>query len=161
MGTERRLVLDTNLLVSRLLLPHGVAARAVDKALAEGVLLASEATLEELAEVLARPRFDRYVSVEDRQQFMRMLGGVVRIVPIRHRIAVCRDPKDDMFLHVALNGDAQVLVTGDRDLQVLRAGFLARHGLSILGPAEFLADGGEALTSGAWPRPTDLDRDPD
>lgn len=142
MGTERRLVLDTNLLVSRLLLPNGVAARAVDKALAEGVLLASEATLEELAEVLARPRFDRYVSLEDRRQFMRMLGGVVRVVPIRHRIAVCREPKDDMFLHVALNGDAQVLVTGDRDLQVMRVGFLARHGLSILGPAEFLADGG-------------------
>lgn len=135
----RRLVLDTNTLVSRMLLPHGVAGRAVDKALAEGVLLVSDATLEELASVLNRPKFDRYVSLEERRGFLRLLGGIVRIVPIRHRVAVCRDPKDDMLLHVALNGDAQVLVTGDRDLRVLHEGFLRNHGLAILSPAEFLA----------------------
>lgn len=138
MSRERRLVLDTNTLVSRLLMPQGMAGRAVDKAMAEGVLLASDATLEELADVLGHPKFDRWVSLEERRQFMQLLGGVVRIVPIRHRVVVCRDPKDDMLLHVALNGEAQVLVTGDKDLQVLHEGFLHRHGLAILSPAEFL-----------------------
>lgn len=135
---ERRLVLDTNTLVSRLLLPQGTAGRAVDKALAEGVLLASEATMSELADVLSRPKFDRYVSVEDRRRFLLLLGGVVRIIPITHRIQVCRDPKDDMLLHVALNGEAQALVTGDKDLLVLADHFGPSHGLQILTPGDYL-----------------------
>lgn len=137
--TETRLVLDTNTLVSRMLLPHGTAGRAVDKALAEGVLLASEATLAELAEVLSRPKFDRYVSLEERRHFLQLLGGIVRVIPIQHRIQVCRDPKDDMLLHVALNGEAQWLITGDQDLLTLSPGFRQSHGLHILSPAHYLA----------------------
>ncbi|MCY0855378.1 putative toxin-antitoxin system toxin component, PIN family [Cupriavidus sp. D39] len=131
---DRRLVLDTNALISRLLVPTGVAAKAVDHALASGVLLLSEETLGELAEVLARPKFDRYVSIADRQHFLRLLGGVARIVPISHRVAACRDPKDDKFLHVALNGEAEVIVTGDADLLVLHP----FHGVDIVSPAVFL-----------------------
>lgn len=138
-ATETRLVLDTNTLVSRMLLPRGTAGRAVDKALAAGILLASEATLNELAEVLSRPKFDRYVSHEDRRRFLELLGGVVRLVSVRHRIQVCRDPKDDMLLHVALNGEAQWLITGDQDLLALAPGFLQSHGLHILAPAHYLA----------------------
>lgn len=140
MRRERRLVLDTNTLVSRMLLPGGVAGRAVDKALTEGVLLVSDDTLAELAEVLSRPKFDRYVSLEDRRQFIRLLGGIARVVPIRHRVAACRDPKDDMFLQVALNGGADTLVTGDGDLLVLSDAFRRHHDLAILAPGDFLRD---------------------
>ncbi|ANB02058.1 MULTISPECIES: putative toxin-antitoxin system toxin component, PIN family [unclassified Ectothiorhodospira] len=136
---ETRLVLDTNTLISRMLVPQGTAGRAVDKALAQGVLLASEETLTELANVLSRPKFDRYVSLEARQQFLKLLGGVVRVVPIQHRIQACRDPKDDMLLHVALNGEAQCLVTGDQDLLILGNDFWQSHGLRILSPADYLA----------------------
>ena len=48
-----RFVVDTNVLVSRLLAPSSTAAQAVDQALAHGNLLGSEETLAELAEVLA------------------------------------------------------------------------------------------------------------
>ncbi len=136
---ETRLVLDTNTLISRMLMPHGTAGRAVDKALATGVLLVSEATLTELADVLSRPKFDRYVTLEGRRQFLGLLGGIARVVPIRHRIQACRDPKDDMLLHVALNGEAQFLITGDQDLLVLSTSFQQSHGLHILAPAAYLA----------------------
>lgn len=136
---EHRLVLDTNTLISRMLLPKGVAGRAVDKALKNGVLLMSEETLAELTDVLNRPKFDRYVSVEDRRQFLRLLGGIARIVPIHHRITACRDPKDDMLLHVALSGEARTLITGDQDLLVLAEGFQRSHGLQIISPAAYLA----------------------
>jgi putative PIN family toxin of toxin-antitoxin system len=132
---DRRWVVDTNVLVSRLLMPGGTAARAVDRALASGVLLVSEETLAELAEVLARPRFDRYAARADRQHFVRLLGGVSRLVPIVHRIAACRNPRDDKFLHVALNGEAHALVSGDGDLLALHP----FHGIPILSPAEFVA----------------------
>lgn len=94
----------------------------------------SEETLQELSKVLARPKFDRYVSIEDRQHFIRLLGGVVRMVPILHRVAACRDPKDDKFLHVALNAEADIIVTGDADLLVLHP----FHGVDIVKPADFL-----------------------
>ena len=131
---ERRWVLDTNTLVSRLLMPGGTAARAVDHALALGVPLVSDETLDELAEVLARARFDRYVSLADRQRFIALLGGVARRVPITHRVQACRDPRDDKFLHVALNGEAEAIITGDADLLVLDP----FHGVRILKPAAFL-----------------------
>jgi len=135
---ETRLVLDTNTLISRMLMPSGVAARAVDKALSEGVLLVSEESLAELAEVLSRPKFDRYFSMSDRREFLGQLGAVVRLIPIHHRVRVCRDPDDDIFLHVGLNGDAKYLITGDLDLLVLRESFSQKHGLLILSPAEYL-----------------------
>jgi putative PIN family toxin of toxin-antitoxin system len=49
------------------------------------------------------------------------------------RTAVCRDPKDDIFLSVALAGRADALVTGDSDLLSLGP----FRGIPILTPAEF------------------------
>jgi len=94
----------------------------------------SEETLTELSDVLARTKFDRYVSRADRQHFLRLLGGIVRIIPITQRIAACRDPRDDKFLDVALNGTAQMILTGDQDLLELHP----FHGIEILSPADFL-----------------------
>lgn len=127
-------VLDTNTLVSRLLVPGGVAAQAVDRALERGILLVSEGTLAELVEVLARRKFDAYVTQEDRRQFIGLLGGVSRLVPVPHGIRACRDPRDDKFLDVALNGNARAIITGDRDLLELDP----FHGVRIVSPAEFL-----------------------
>lgn len=134
MRTDRKLVIDTNLWISRLLMPGGTAARAVDHGLAWGIPLMSEETLAELSDVLSRDKFNKYVSREDRQQFLLLLGGIVRIVLITRRVAACRDPKEDKFLDVALNGEAQVIMTGDQDLLEPHP----FHGIEILRPADFL-----------------------
>lgn len=131
---EQRFVVDTHVLISRLLQPNGVAAQALDLALSRGVLLVSDATLTELVEVLNRPKFDPYITQEDRKEFIRKLGGIARVVDITWQDAVCRDPKDDKFLHVAVNGEATVLLTGDKDLLVLHP----FHGIDILSPNIFL-----------------------
>jgi len=128
------LVVDTNLWVSRLLLPGGVAASAVDHALAWGIPLMSAATLAELTEVLSRSKFDRYVSYRDRQHFLRLLGGIVRVIPITQMVTACRDRDDDKFLDVALNGKAELIVSGDQDLIALNP----FHGIKIVRPSEFL-----------------------
>ncbi len=134
--TEFRLVVDTNAWVSRLLLPGSVAALAVDRALTLGRLLVSEATLDELADVLARPKFDRYVSRADRREFIHQLAGIVEIVPVLRRIQACRDPRDDCFLELAVNGQASHIISGDKDLLVLDPFMQVR----ILTPAAFLAE---------------------
>jgi uncharacterized protein len=134
MRTRQRIVVDTNALVSRLLLPASVPGQAVRKAVDNGVLLVSDATMNELADVLARPKFDRYISLEDRQQFLRLLGRLAELVPIVYPVHVCRDPKDDKFLEVALNGKAELILTGDADLLALHPW----QGIAILSPGNYL-----------------------
>jgi len=134
MRVRQRIVADTNCLVSRLLLPASILGQAVRKAVDTALLLVSEATMEELADVLSRSKFDRYVSLEDRQQFLRLLGRVSEFVPVVYRVRECRDPKDDKFLEVALNGKADVILTGDADLLALRPW----QNIAILSPADYL-----------------------
>ena len=129
-----RLVLDTNLLVSWFLMADSTSGRAARRASESGVLLASEASLNELAEVLGRPKFDRYAPLEDRLQFIRLIGRAAEIVPIVQKAQVCRDPKDDKFLELALNGGAELILTGDRDLLVLHP----FRGVTIQSPADYL-----------------------
>ena len=112
----QRIVVDTNAVISRLLLPRSVPGRAVHKVIGTGRLLVSDATLGELAGVLARTKFAAYVTIQDRQQFLRLLGRVAVLVPITHAIRACRDPQDDKFLELAVNGGASVIITGDKDL---------------------------------------------
>jgi len=132
--TRGRVVVDTNVLVSRLIVPQSLPAHAVRKAELEAILLISDGTMYELADVLARPKFDRYISLEDRKNFLRRLIYIAEFVPIIQVIRECRDPKDDKFLEVALNGRANVLVTGDADLLALHPW----RAVEILSPTDFL-----------------------
>lgn len=134
MKDRQRLVLDTNVLISRLLLPGSVPAQAARKAVDSGQLLISEATMLELVEVLGRPKFDRYIAIEDRQQFLRLLGRIAELVPIVHTVHACRDPKDDKFLEAAVNGNAGLIITGDADLLAL----YPFQNIAILTPAAYL-----------------------
>jgi putative PIN family toxin of toxin-antitoxin system len=135
MTAQERVVVDTNALIGRLLLPASVPARAVHRAIAEGQLLASDATIMELAEILARPKFDPYVTIAERQEFLRLFGRIAERVPIVHLVRACRDPKDDKFLELAVNGEAQLIITGDADLLVLHP----FRGIDIVTPAGYVA----------------------
>jgi uncharacterized protein len=134
MRTRQRIVVDTNVLISRLLASDSVPGQAVRTARREGRLLVSEATMNELAGVLSRAKLDRYISLEDRKQFLRQLARIAEFVPVIQVVRECRDPGDDKFLEVALNGKADLILTGDGDL-------LAMHpwrGIAILSPRDYL-----------------------
>jgi putative PIN family toxin of toxin-antitoxin system len=129
----RRWVVDTNALISRLL-PTSVSAHAVQKALSSGDLIVSDATLQELADVLGRPKFNKYLSPEERREFFQLLSRVAIRIEVLRPIKACRDPKDDKFLELAINGRADAIITGDEDLLVLHPFF----GIPILSPKSFL-----------------------
>ncbi|MBV8133554.1 MAG: putative toxin-antitoxin system toxin component, PIN family [Alphaproteobacteria bacterium] len=129
-----RVVVDTNALVSRLLLPRSIPGQAVRKAVADGQLLASDSTIMELADVLGRPKFDPYVTIRERQEFLRLFNRIADRIPITRVIQVCRDPKDDKFLELAVNGTAQLIITGDADLLALHP----FRGIEILTPGSYL-----------------------
>ncbi|MES1944130.1 nucleic acid-binding protein [Salinisphaera sp. PC39] len=101
-------------------------------------MLVSEATMAELAEVLSRRKFDSYVTVAERKQFLRLLSRVAEYVPIVRQVRECRDPRDDKFLEVAVNGDANWIVTGDRDLLALDP----FENIRIVTPADYPVDRG-------------------
>jgi putative PIN family toxin of toxin-antitoxin system len=104
MRSVKRVVVDTNVFVSRLPRFDSVPGRAAEKAIHYATVLVSQSTMSKLAEVLAQAKFDRYVTVEQRLQFIRLIAQTAEFVPIIHRVRECRDSKDDKFLEVALNG---------------------------------------------------------
>jgi putative PIN family toxin of toxin-antitoxin system len=133
MRTPDRIVIDTNVFVSAILLPRSVPRQAVDKVLDRGIVLFSEATMAELTEVLYRPKFHDYVSMEERTLFLGQLSLTAEFVSIIQQVRECRDPKDDKFLEVALNGRADVIITGDADLLALHSW----REIPILTPTEY------------------------
>lgn len=134
MRISRRLVMDTNVFVSAIIFPRSVPRQVVDQVLDQGAVIFSEATMGELTEVLSRSKFDSFVSRADRELFLAQIERAAEFVPIIQLVRACRDPKDDKFLEVALNGRADVIVTGDADLLELHPW----RGVAILSPAEYL-----------------------
>ena len=135
MTSNPRFVLDTGILVSAVLLPRSVPRQAVDFAFAHGIVLASADTIGELDEVLRRTKFDRYLLEEERLMFLATFIRDAEVVDVTEKIAECRDPKDDRFLELAVDGNATCIVSGDSDLLVLNP----FRGVRILTPQEFIA----------------------
>ena len=83
--TLNRYVLDANVLVSAILSPNSTANQAYQtyqKALETGVLLASIQTFTEYESVISRPKFDRYISLARRQNFLAELRARVELIEI-------------------------------------------------------------------------------
>ena len=133
--TEPRFVIDTNTLVSAVLLEGSTPALAVRSARRNGVLLGSPDTLDEVADVLAREKFDAYASWKKRGEFLEALADQSLVVEPRLSISICRDPGDNKFLELAIEGEADVIISGDEDLLTLHP----FRGIEILTAADFLA----------------------
>jgi putative PIN family toxin of toxin-antitoxin system len=132
-----RVVVDTNVLVRAVIMPHGTVGPVLLR-LRHGdyTLLYAQSLLEELLDVLNRPRI-RYkygLTEEDIETVVGLILLCGEAVGLEQRISACRDPKDEKFLEVAVAGKADVIVSGDEDL-------LALHpfaGIPILPPVDFL-----------------------
>lgn len=134
MIVRERVVIDTNALISRLLIPNSVPGEAVREAVDSADILVSDATMYELADVLSRKKFDAFIDIKERQQFIKLLARIVELVPIVYPVRVCRDAKDDRILEVAVNGRADLIITGDRDPLVMNP----FQGIAIVTPSAYL-----------------------
>ena len=129
-----RVVFDTNVLVSALLFENSTPAQAFFAALKRGQVLLSAPLAEEINRIIYRPKFDRYLTDEQRADFITALVESSALVEIKETVTVCRDPKDNMVLELAVSGKAEVIVTGDSDLLVLHP----FEEIAILNPNDFL-----------------------
>ncbi|MFO7683988.1 MAG: putative toxin-antitoxin system toxin component, PIN family [Chloroflexota bacterium] len=134
MTTKPRFVLDTNLVVSAVLIKQSIARRAFDQAGQDGRILLSMAVITELNGVLKREKFNKYLTESERLSFLNVLVHEAEIIQISETISACRDPKDDKFLELAVAGQADAIISGDQDLLALNP----FQGISIVDPHQFL-----------------------
>jgi uncharacterized protein len=134
MNDKPRYVFDTNVIISALLFEQSKPARAFYTALDCGDILLSQPALKELNEVLARNKLRPYLLFEERVQFITAFVNEAIFIDIKEKIRACRDPKDDKFLELAVNGGATCIISGDEDLLVLSP----FRNISIIKPDEFL-----------------------
>lgn len=130
-----RVVIDTNIWVSYLINPGTPFEKVINRILHTATVLYSDATLQEVLKVLLRPKFRRYVDVEDVYDFAAHLSTEGVLVNTTESIKACRDPKDDKFLDLAVSGKADLIVTGDTDLLQLHP----FRGIAILRPGAALS----------------------
>jgi uncharacterized protein len=128
-----RVVIDTGVFISAAIKAQTVPSLAVHRAAQRGVLLKSSSTEAELLEVIDRPYLAKLIAPAARARLLELMTQA-ELVPVSERIAMCRDPKDDKFLELAVNGRADVILTGDADLLVLHP----FRGILVVPPATFV-----------------------
>jgi putative PIN family toxin of toxin-antitoxin system len=129
-----RLGVDTNVFVSAALKQSSWSAATFRWIESFDGLLKSAATEEELLDVLRRPRIAGKLPGVFLDRVRRILAEAEAVAIMRRIPPVCRDPDDDRFLELALNGGADVIVSGDHDL--LAVGKFAE--MPIVTPAAFI-----------------------
>ncbi|MBP0013735.1 MAG: putative toxin-antitoxin system toxin component, PIN family [Roseofilum sp. SBFL] len=107
--TTNRIVIDTNVVVSALILTESTAMKAFQASKFQGIILISSDIILEISEVLSRPKFDRYISTKIREDFLASLYREAEVIEITETIDSCRDPKDNKFLEVAISGNASYI----------------------------------------------------
>ncbi len=126
-------VIDTNVWISALLFsgPDSVPNRALRRAVRDDILAVCEELDDEIVRVLREK--SEWTDTEIRSQIEKFQRAAL-IVRLRHNVHICRDPKDDMFLECAALANADVLVTGDKDLLSLGS----YTGTRIITPLEYV-----------------------
>ena len=130
-----RVVFDTNTVISALLFSEGRLAwlRAVWR---QGTIvpLISKATTQEIVRVLGYPKF--HLDAADQEELLGDFLPFAEIIEadlLTGDVPICRDKLDQIFLELAIAGEADALVTGDADLLVLAE----QSTIPIMTPADF------------------------
>lgn len=127
-------IFDTNTLLSALFNEDSTAGLALKRARISGTLLVSDEIVAEYVIVFSREKFNRWVKMETRIDFIEnIISNSISINPAQ-TITACRDPKDDKYLSLAVSAQASCIITGDKDLLVLHP----FDKIPILNPTDFL-----------------------
>jgi hypothetical protein len=113
-----KVVIDTNIWISYLLgsLLQGMDEKILSK---EIKVVVSDEMLKEISEVSSRPKFKNIFTAKRIKELFSLLDSYAIVVSPSQKVNVCRDGKDNFLLEVALEGEADYLVTGDEDLPVI------------------------------------------
>lgn len=129
-----KIVIDTNVIISGLMFPGSIPNQAIKIAEQNNEILYSQETFLEIQRVLKKPKIVKIVIDKKVQEFYQNINELWKCVCPKKTINDCRDTKDNKFLEVAIEGNADVIITGDQDLLVLHP----YHNIYILSPQDFL-----------------------
>ena len=99
-----------------------------------GVYLTSDETLDELFQVLSREKFRKYIPLDQSIDYVEWNAALSERIRIVEHIVACRDPRDDCFPFLAVAGEADCIVAGDRHLLEM----IQLRGIPIYRPADFV-----------------------
>jgi len=117
--SKKRIILDTNIFISFLI---NQDFSGLDNIIIErkATLIFSKELIEELLIVLDRPKFKKLITDNDKNELISFLENFGELIKIKTIINLSRDSKDDFLLSLAVDGDATHLITGDKDLLVIK-----------------------------------------
>jgi len=120
----RRIVLDANVMVSAFLVSDSAPAKLLYAVLRNSnlILLFSRETFAELERVLKYPKIRKRLNVSEQtlNEILLLLAETSEFITPKSVLqGACRDLDDEKYLSVAVSGEADAIVTGDRDLLVL------------------------------------------
>lgn len=113
-----KVIVDTNIQISFLIgksltgLQQYIYAQSV-------VIVTCEEQIHELTDVFRKPKISKYFTPEQIAEFFELLEESSENVVLKTKIDLCRDLKDNYLLSLAIDSNADFLITGDNDLLVL------------------------------------------
>lgn len=114
-----RVIIDTNLWISFLLTKDFTKFDTIITG-KKTVLLFSQELVDEIVEVTQRTKFRKYFPLEDIESLLLKIRNRAHFIKIKSTVTDCRDPKDNFLLSLSVDGKATHLITGDKDLLVLK-----------------------------------------
>lgn len=139
MDKKYRVVLDTNVLISASFIKISPIPNRIYQALKDQqfILITSPSIIEEIDDVLSRDYIIKrtHMTARQRKRFIQEIINFSLLISEKSDLQIIKaDPDDDKFLHAAIEGDADCIVSGDRHLLNLKA----YEGIKILTPKDFL-----------------------
>jgi putative PIN family toxin of toxin-antitoxin system len=136
-------LLDTNIWVSTLINPRGFPGRIISAWLdRQFTVVVSMPLLEELADVLTRPRIQAkyHLTSADVDELLQLIDERAVHIHVIGKYNICRDPDDDLVLETAIEGKANYLISRDDDLKrdVDLIQHMKAHGVEVLSVQQFL-----------------------
>ena len=121
MKKNKLYICDTNIFISAALIYKSNPYTIINFILSNDIFFAfSQETYDELVNVFNRKKFDAYISLEKRNLFIEKIVNSSAFYDSHKKVYICRDVQDNKFLELALASNAELLITGDDDLLVLR-----------------------------------------
>jgi uncharacterized protein len=114
----KRVILDTNLWISFLISKQ---FNILDNLLLSGKikLIFSTESIEEFLAVTKRAKFKKFFSDENIEELLRLFDKYGKLIDVSSKISECRDYKDNFLLNLAVDSNADFLITGDHDLLII------------------------------------------
>lgn len=114
-----RIVVDTNLWISFLI---SNKLLKLDKLIFSGriTILFSTELLNEINQSVTKPKLQKYFTANVVEQMLLAFEDYIDLIQVTSKIDICRDYKDNFLLALAKDGNASHLLTGDKDLLVLK-----------------------------------------